>query len=361
VIDFEPTEEQQLIVETVRQFARNEVRPRARDCDEAGKLPAELLHEAHALGLVANGIDERFGGGGARSALTAALVAEELAWGDLSIALAVLSPSLEALPIQDFGSDAQRQRWLPAFVAARFRPGSLALCEPHYGADPLRPTTRARRAGRDFVLDGRKCLVPWIEGGEQLLVAASGDAGPQLFVLSRGAEGLRATPERYMGIQALPCVELTLDGVRVREDDALPVAAGGLAQLVQRGRVALGAMAVGVARAAFEIARDYAKEREAFGAPIATKQAIAFRLADMAIEIDAARLLCWEAAWCLDAGRDAMREATLAYRQAQRISLEVSDAAVQVLGGHGYTREYLPELCLRNARGFTCFEALSLA
>ena len=119
-------------------------------------------------------------------------------------------------------------------------------------------------------------------------------------------------------------------------------------------------MAIGVARAAYEIARDYAKEREAFGAPIATKQAIAFKLADMAIEIDAARLLVWEAAWCLDAGRDAAREVMLAHRQAQRVALEVCDGAVQVLGGHGYTREYLPELCLRNARGFACFEALSL-
>lgn len=360
MIDFEPSEEQQLIVETVRQFARNEVRPRARDCDEAAKLPVELLHEAHALGLVANAVDERFGGGGARSAVTGALVAEELAWGDLAIALAILSPSLEALTIQDLGSDAQKQRWLPSLVAARFRPGALALVEPHYGADPLRPTTRARRAGGGFVLEGRKCLVPWIDGGERVLVAASGESGPQLFMVSRQAAGLSATPERYMGIQALPCAELALDGVRVPEEDALPAAADGLAQPVWRGRVALSAMAIGVARAAYEIARDYAKERETFGAPIATRQAIAFKLADMAIEIDAARLLVWEAAWCLDAGRAAAREVTLAQRQSQRVALEVCDAAVQVLGGHGYTREYLPELCLRNARGFSCFEALSL-
>ncbi len=115
-----------------------------------------------------------------------------------------------------------------------------------------------------------------------------------------------------------------------------------------------------MARASFEIARDYAKEREAFGSPIATKQAIAFKLADMAIEIDATRLLVWEAAWRMDEGDDAMREATLAYQQAQRVCLDVADGAVQVLGGHGYTREYLPEMHLRNARGFACFEALTL-
>ena len=109
-----------------------------------------------------------------------------------------------------------------------------------------------------------------------------------------------------------------------------------------------------------EVARDYAKEREAFGAPIATKQAIAFKLADMAIEIDAARLLVWEAAWCLDRGEDALREASLAYQQAQSVALDVSDGSVQVLGGHGYIRDYLPEMHLRNARGFAAFEALTL-
>ncbi|HXK22177.1 MAG TPA: acyl-CoA dehydrogenase family protein [Myxococcota bacterium] len=360
VIDFDPSEEQQLIVDTVRQFARNEVRPRARECDEAAKLPAELLHEAHALGLVANGIDERFGGGGARSAVTGALVAEELAWGDLSIAAAILSPSLESVPVSDLASDAQKQRWLPGLVGERFRPGALALVESHYGADPLVPRTRARRDGAGYVLDGEKCLVPWLEGGESVLVSATGDTGPQLFRVSRQAMGLRAAPARYMGIQALPTVELTLASVRVAGDDALPAARDGVASVVQRGRVAQGAMAIGVARAAYEVARDYAKERQAFGAPIATKQAIAFKLADMAIEIDAARLLLWEAAWHLDSGRDAARAVFLAYRQAQRVALEVSDAAVQVLGGHGYTREYLPELCLRNARGFACFEGLSL-
>ena len=122
----------------------------------------------------------------------------------------------------------------------------------------------------------------------------------------------------------------------------------------------LAALAVGVARAAFELARDYAKERQAFGAPIATKQAIAFKLADMAIEIDAARLLVWEAAWRLDQGGDATREATLAIQQVRRVALDVTDGAVQVFGGHGYIREYLPEMLLRNARGFACFEALTL-
>ncbi len=358
MIDFEPSEEQQLIVETVRQFAANEIRPVARDCEESGKLPDGVLAHAHELGLVSNALPEAQGGGGERSAVTAALVAEELAWGDLAIALAVLSPGLVALPLADFGSDAQRAEHLPRYLGESYVPGSLALVEPRFGSDPFRPAATARRDGDGFVLDGRKCLVPWQDGDDVVLVvAAEEDGGAAGFLVPRGQEGLGATPERNMGIRALPTVELGLDGVRVPASArvALDVAA-----LVTRGRVALAAMGVGVARAAFETARDYAKEREAFGAPIATKQAIAFKLADMAIEIDAARLLAWEAAWRLDRGEDALREATLAYDQVRRVALQAADGAVQVLGGHGYIRDYLPEMHLRNARGFAAFEALAL-
>jgi alkylation response protein AidB-like acyl-CoA dehydrogenase len=209
------------------------------------------------------------------------------------------------------------------------------------------------------VLAGRKCLVPWLEGDGALLVSArEEDGAARLFLVPRDAHGLDATPERNLGIQALPTVELALDGVRV--PDAARLGGADVARLVARGRVALAATGVGVARAAFEIARDYAKERHAFGAPIATKQAIAFKLADMAIEIDGARLLAWKAAWRLDQGGDALREATLAYQQVRRVALQVCDGAVQVLGGHGYTREYLPEMHLRNARGYAAFEALAL-
>ncbi len=361
MIDFAPSEDQELIVETVRQFARNEIRPVARDASETRSLPPALLAHAHELGLVANAVDDEFGGGGERSAVTGALVAEELAWGDLSIALAVLSPALLALPVQDAGSEEQRRGLLPRFAAERFTPGSLALVEPRFDHDPFRPATRAKRDGEVFLLSGHKCFVPWLDGGDTVLVTAADESGAQAFLVPRDAPGLEAEPERNMGIDALPTVELHLRDVRVPASARLGGDLGAdVAALVHRGRVALSAMAVGVARAAFETARDYAREREAFGAPIATKQAIAFKLADMAIEIDGARLLTWEAAWLLDRGEDAGHAAALAHRHAARMALEVADGAVQVLGGHGYTREYLPEMHLRNARGFASFEALAL-
>ena len=360
MIDFKPTDEQQLVVDTVRSFAANEIRPRARECEEAKKLPDKVIEQAHELGLVANALPESAGGGGQRAAVTGALVAEELAWGDLSIALAILSPSLTAFPIAEFGTGEQKQL-LARFTASRFAPGSLAWVEPRFDFDPFRPACTARRAGNGYRLDGRKCLVPWQVGADPLLVVASEQGMPHAFLVSRDASGLGAEQEHNMGIQALPTAELTLEGVNVGADSRLGGQAGAdLRRVLNQGRVGLAAMAVGVARAAFEVARDYARERRVFGVPVATKQAIAFKLADMAIEIDGARLLVWEAAWTLDQGRDATREALLARRQAQRVALEVADGAVQVLGGHGYIRDYLPELHLRNARGFASFEALTL-
>ncbi len=361
MIDFEPSEEQQLIVDTVRQFAANEIRPKARACEEAAKIAPELLGGAHELGLTANALPEAFGGGGARSAVTGALIAEELAWGDLGLALGIQSPGLIALPVADFGTAEQKQALLPHFAGRSFVPGSLGLVEPSFRNDPFRPATTARREGGEYVLDGQKCFVPWQDGGDTVLVTATEAGCAQAFLVPREAKGLSATPEQNMGVRALPTVELTLAGVRVPAAARLGGDAGcDVRAIVNRGRVGLAAMAVGLARAAFEVSRDYAKQRQTFGAPIATRQAIAFKLADMAIEIDGARLLAWEAAWKLDQGQDATREAALARHQAQRVALEVADGAVQVFGGHGYIRDYLPELHLRNARGFALFEALTL-
>ncbi len=359
MIDLAPDEEQSLVVETVRAFAEKEIRPRAREWDEAFALDPAVLEQAHELGLVASALPEEVGGGGAWSAVTGSLIAEELAWGDLAAALAILSPALEALPLAEFGSEAQRRAWLPAFAGTSFAPGALAALEPGFRRNVFEPATRARREAGGFALSGRKCAVPWLPGGGSVLVSATAEDGPALFRVPRNAPGLRAASERYMGLQALPLVGLELAEVRVPEDARI---GGGdcLRRLVARGRVALAACAVGVSRAAYEIAREYAKERHAFGAPIATKQAIAFKLADMATAVDGLRLLTWEAAWRLDRGEDALREATLAIDRARAISLEVADGAVQVLGGHGYTREYLPEMHLRNARGFAVLEALAL-
>jgi acyl-CoA dehydrogenase len=361
MIDFQPSEDQALIVETVRQFAEKEIRPRARDCDENTSLPMDVLGQAHELGLVANALPEAYGGGGDHQSVTGCLIAEELAWGDLSIAMAILSPALLGLPVALHGSEEQQKSVLPALCAADFAPGSLAINEPQFDRDVFRPATRATRDGSDYVIEGVKCQVPLLEGTTPILVVAKEGDRAEAFLVPRDADGLQIDAESNMGVRALPTVELRLDKVRVPAGAKLGGDAGAdVRGLINRGRVGLACMAVGMARAAFEVSVEYAKERETFGAPIATRQAIAFKLADMAIEIDGARLLAWEAAFNLDRGNDVTREAALAYNQARRVALEVADGAVQVFGGHGYIRDYLPELHLRNASGFGSFEALTL-
>ncbi len=362
MIDFQPTEEQALIIETVHQFAENEIRPKARECEESASLPANVLQSATELGLVANGLPESFGGGGEPSAVLGSLIAEELCWGDLSIGLAILSPSLLGVPVARMGSEAQQKRILPTLTSGSFVPGSLAAVEPRFDSDVFRPQTTAKQDGNSIILDGVKAQVPWIDGGEEVLVTASLDGVLQAFLVPRSAEGLSVEIEKNLGTHALPLAEVTLSGVRISAEERLGGAAGAdVTELINRGRVGLASAALGMSRAAFEIARDYAKERETFGAPIATRQAIAFKLADMAIEIDGARLLTWEAAEALDLGHDATRLSVLAYNQAKRVALKVSDDAVQVFGGHGFIRDYLPELFLRNAGGFvSSFEALTL-
>lgn len=360
MIDFEPSEEQALIIETVRQFAENEIRPRCREADESGVPPQGVVEAAHELGLVANALPEAQGGGGERSAMTGVLIAEELAWGDLAIALAILSPGLLGFPLADFGSESQRNELLPTLLDGGFVPGSLAIVEPRFDFDVYHPHTTAKQDGDEILLDGIKCQVPWLEGGRHVLVIATEGNGLAAFVVPREIAGLSAEPESMMGLGGLPTAELTLSGVRIPATARLEADDADIRGLINRGRIALAAAGVGTARASFEVSRDYAKERKTFGQPIATRQAIAFKLADMAIEIDGARLLVWEAAAALDRGEDATRLARLAYDQITRVALQVTDGAVQVFGGHGYIRDYLPELHLRNVAGFASFETLTL-
>ncbi len=370
MIDFELDEEQQLIRDTVVSFARDEIRPHAREADETGVIPPALVKQGWELGLVQSIIPEEYGGfGNPHSAVTGAVIDEELAYGDLSIAMHLLAPRLITVPVVEFGSDELKKTLLPAFCGEDFQAGSAAVMEPRIDFDVSAPATRLVREGDDYVVTGQKCYVPLGAEAQHFLVLAgtqngngSGAVHPQALVVARDTPGLTVGErERNMGIKALATTGLGLDGCKVPGDHVLSGGDEGSARLANLSRVALSSMAVGVARAAYDYARDYAKERHAFGQPIAQKQAIAFMLAEMAMEVDAMRLLTWEAAWKLDQGADATREAYLAKRYAADMSLKIADNAVQVLGGHGYIRDHLVELFLRNARGFATFEGLAIA
>jgi alkylation response protein AidB-like acyl-CoA dehydrogenase len=375
MVSFELSDEQKLLRETVSAFATAELRPLSRDADEAGAVPESVVAKAWELGLVQSVIPESYGGfGDLRSALTGAMVVEELGYGDLSFALHALAPRLFVHPLLDHGTEEQKERWLPGFAGEAFRAATAAVIEPSMHFDLSALATTARKGEGGWVLTGKKTLVPLGAASDALLVYArradaagpgntlDGYAAVDAFVVERGAAGLEvAGPEKNMGIKALETSALSLHDVRVDAGARIGGDAGiDFARLMNLSRIALGSLAVGVARGAFEYARDYAKERKAFGVAIAQKQAIAFMLAEMAIEIDAARLLLWEAAWRLDRGEEATREAYLAKNYAANMALKVTDNAVQVLGGHGYIRDHMVELWLRNARGFAAFEGLAI-
>ncbi len=368
MIGFDLNEEQKMIRETVAAFAVDEIRPAARPADETGSIPAALIQKGWELGLVRGAIPEACGGyGDARSAVTGAILAEELAFGDLAIALHMLAPRLLAFPLISSGTDAQRTRHLTPLATDNFAAATAALAEPRFDFDPAAMATTARRDGAGFVLNGAKCYVPLAaDAGAILVFAASnpegGFAGVDGFIVPRGASGLTISGrEQNMGIKGLSTFGLTLRDCRVEADARLGDEQGiNFVRLLSESRVAMAAMAVGVARAAYEYAREYAKERKAFGVAIATKQAIAFMLAEMAIEVDAARLLVWEAASRLDRGEDGLKESYQARNYAAQAALTVTDNAVQVLGGHGYIREHPVEMWLRNARGFAVLEGLAI-
>ena len=367
MISFDLTEEQRMIRDTIVAFAAGEIRPAARAADESGAIPSDLISKAWELGLVHGAIPEQFGGyGDARSAVTGAIVAEGLAFGDLAVALHALTPRLVAFPVLEFGTAIQRALLLKNYAGDHFAPGAVAMMEPRFDFDLSALYTIAQPDGGGFVLNGAKCCVPLAAESESILVFAAttreaGLGGVDGFIVQRGTSGMVISDrEQNMGLKALATYEVKFENCAVGGETRLGGDNGSnFTRIVSQGRVAIAAMAVGVARAAFEYARDYAKERRAFGVPIATKQAIAFMLAEMAIEIDATRLLVWEAAAALDRGADALTESYQARNYAAQSSLMVTDNAVQILGGHGYIREHPVEMFLRNARAFAMLEGIA--
>ncbi len=363
MISFEPTEEQQMLIGAVRRFADKEIRSVYRDFEEEGEVPQDFVQKGWELGLTPAGIPEEYEGfAEERSVVTGALYAEELAWGDLAIAMHLLAPGLAAYPVLLCGTTEQKESYLPQFCEDEFKSATAALMEPTIRFDPAALKTTAVLDGDEYVLNGNKAYVPLAATADLILVYAAEDGSTQGFLVEGGTEGLEVGErEKHMGIKALATYELALNNCRISRTSRLGGEAGcDLGQLMTLSRIATSAMAVGVARASYEYALAYAKEREAFGEPIASRQAIAFMLADMAVDIDAARLMVWEAAWRMDQGKDAAKEAYVTKMFADEMVLRVTDGGLQVLGGHGYIREYPVELWLRNGRGFATFDGLAM-
>jgi len=357
---FEPSDEQKMLIDAISRYATNDLRKAAHDAEENKELPPKLISKGWELGVLQASIPEAYGGFGERSAVTGALAAEELAFGDLAGALAVGLPGLFALPILVSGSEEQKQQYLPQVIAADWKAYTAALIEASFDFDPNELKTTAKAEGSDYILTGEKTFVPFADKAEAMIVYASLEKGTKAFIVPKGTAGLKvgAEREKLMGLNAIPFFKVTLEGVKIPKANLLP---GDFAPVLDSSRVAVAAMAIGVAKAAFEYSRDYAKDRDVFGVKVAQKQAIAFMLAEMATEIEAIRLLVWEAAWAIDNKKeDASQKAYLAVTGAVDMAMMVTDRAVQILGGHGYIREHPVELWMRNGRGFATFTGLAM-
>ncbi|HEY7733062.1 MAG TPA: acyl-CoA dehydrogenase family protein [Gaiellaceae bacterium] len=357
---FPLTDEQREIRTLCREFAEREIRPISAAVDEADtEMPWEIWHRAAEVGLTSFMLPEDVGGGGMTDALTQALVQEELCWGCSGIGNLITSNGFFAKPVLVLGTDEQVRRWVAPLAGERPPIGALASTEPGVGSDAAAMTTTATRVDGGYVLHGQKSWVSSAGPAEYYVVFATVAPGTRskgitAFVLEQGDPGFTiGPPMRKMGQRALVSAELFLEDVRVPEDRRLGAEGDGFRGLMRTfdlSRITLGAAATGLARAALEYAVEYAKSREQFGRPIAEHQAVAFRLADMAVRVEASRLLVWQAARKADAGEDVGLEAAMAKLHASEAAMWCTWAAVQTLGGWGYSREYPVEKWMRDAK-----------
>jgi alkylation response protein AidB-like acyl-CoA dehydrogenase len=358
---FSLSDEQREIQRVCREFAAREIRPISLSVDEADveQPPWEVWRKAAGLGLTSFMLPAAYGGAGMTDCLTACLVQEELSFGCAGIGNLITSNGFFAEPVLELGSDAQKDRWLTPLCTSDPPLGALAITEPASGSDAASIRTVARRVDGGYVLSGQKA---WTSNGGvsrfyvvfATVSPGSGHRGITAFVVEDGDGGFSCGPPiRKMGQRAIPNTELFLDDVFVASDRRLGeegMGFRGLMQTFDRSRVTLAASATGLARAALEFAVAYARERVQFGKPIAEHQAVAFRLADMAVRIDASRLLTWRAAMMLDRGERATTEAAMAKLHASETAMWCTWAAVQTLGGWGYSREYPVEKWMRDAK-----------
>jgi hypothetical protein len=356
-VRFELTESQRLVYQAVAEFASQRVRPHAARWDREGVFPHEIVPQLAELGLLGLTVPEEYGGSG-MDHVSAALAVERIAWGDGALALAVASHnSLCTAHILLFGNPEQKRRYLPRLARGQAL-GAWCLTEPHAGSDAAALRTRAERRGDRYVLNGTKAFVTQGSvAGVYVVLARTGGEGPggiSAFVVERGAAGLRVgKKEDKLGLRASDTAEVVFEDVEVPEENRLGAEGEGYTQamrVLEGGRIGIGAMAVGIGRAALEAAVEYAKGRVAFGQPIAQFQAVQWMLADSAVELDAAWLLVLRAAWLADQGLPFRKEASMAKLYASEAAHRAADRALQVHGGYGYIRDYPVERYYRDVR-----------
>jgi alkylation response protein AidB-like acyl-CoA dehydrogenase len=354
------SDEQREIQALCREFAQREIRPISQSVDEADtEMPWEVWYKAAQVGITSFMLPEEYGGGGMTDCLTGCIVQEELCWGCSGIGNLVTSGGFFAEPVLALGSEEQKRRWIEPLTGEKPVLTALATTEPGTGSDAASIQTTATKSGDGYVLRGQKS---WISNGGvadfyvvfATVAPGTRSKGVTAFVVEKGDAGVTlGAPMKKMGQRAILNAEMFLEDAGLPADRRLGDEGQGFYGLMHtfdRSRVTLGAAATGLARAALEYAIDYSKSREQFGKPISEHQAVAFRLADMATRVDASRLLVWRAASKLDAGEPASLEASMAKLHASETAMWCTWAAVQNLGGWGYSREYPVEKWMRDAK-----------
>jgi acyl-CoA dehydrogenase len=365
-ISFALSDEQRALRELAREFAAKEIRPVAADHDERSHHPAEVISKAHEVGLMNPHVPEEFGGPGL-SAFEQILIGEELAWGCSGIATSIVANILGSLPVLIAGSEEQKREWLPPLLEEPLL-CSFALTEPGAGSDVSAIQTTADLRDGDYVLNGSKMFITNAGEADWFVVFAStnreaGHRGLSAFVVPAGSDGV--VVEQHLdklGQRATDTSALAFHEVRVPAANRLGAEGEGFKiamRTLDLTRPGTAAGAVGVAQAAFEHAVEYSKTRVQFGQPIAVNQGVNFLVADMAAEIEAARLLTWQAAWLIDQGERATLQSSYAKRVAADTAMKVTTDAVQIFGGYGYMKEYPVEKLMRDAKLFQIYEGTS--
>ncbi len=360
--DLTPSEDEQMLVDVVSEFAAEVVRPAAAEANETCEAPEALLKAGLEIGLPILGIPEALGGiSEERSAMAGTLVAEALSHGDLGLAVASLAPGSVATAIGLWGTDAQQQTYLPAFTGNDVPAAALALTEPTVLFDVLAPSTVATKTANGYVLNGMKSLVPRGAEAELFVVGAMLDDAPALFLVESSTEGLAVEGDPSMGVRAASLTKLTLTDVAVAADAVLGETDGSTyTECVRLSRLAWCALAVGTGQAVLDYVTPYVKEREAFGEPISHRQSVAFMVANIAIELQAMRLLTYKAASRAAAGRDFTRDVALARKACTDKGMQIGLDGVQLLGGHGFVKEHPVERWYRDLRAIGIMEGAVL-
>ena len=367
-MDFELTEEHKLLRRTARKFAEEIIRPVAQHYDETGEYPYEIVEKAKQLDLIAPSLPEKYGGAG-MDFLAQVIVIEELFRGDPGIASAITSRPFGSDMLLEFGTEEQRQKYLVPVAKGDWACGA-AITEPEAGSDVASLKTKAEKQGKYYVLNGSKIFITNGSIANFLIVFARTDLNPPerhggitAFVVEKGTPGFEARPMKgKLGIRASDVAEITLENVRVPEENMVGqegMAFYHLMTFFARGRTAVAAQAVGIAQGAFDAAIKYAQERKQFGRPIADFQAIQFKLADMATNLEAARLLTYRAASLISKGGNPAREASMAKLYASQVAREVTNEALQIHGGYGYFSDYHVERFFRDAKITELYEGTS--